>query len=123
MNPKFKKLWLNGLRSDKYKQARSTLNNGNGGFCCLGVLCDVVSKTKAGKEMGLAWSKKNISQMTATKYDEQGGYLPTFVRDLVGLTTINPVVKVKGGKIGLAALNDARCLSFKQIARYIENQL
>lgn len=32
--------WLEALRSGKYKQAKNTLKSADGGFCCLGVLCD-----------------------------------------------------------------------------------
>src|SRR6478752_3030143 len=33
--------WQEALLSGKYKQTRNVLNDGNG-YCCLGVLCDIV---------------------------------------------------------------------------------
>lgn len=44
MNPTIKRLWLEALESGEYKQTTSVLNNGEGGYCCLGVLCDVYRK-------------------------------------------------------------------------------
>ena len=47
MNKEIKKKWLAALRSGKYKQTRNQLRevvaDGEDGFCCLGVLCDVVN--------------------------------------------------------------------------------
>ena len=37
--------WTTALRSGKYQQARRRLRD-DGGFCCLGVLCDVSKKGK-----------------------------------------------------------------------------
>jgi hypothetical protein len=37
-----KRVWVEALRSGKYKQTKGTLHNlNNGGFCCLGVAADV----------------------------------------------------------------------------------
>jgi hypothetical protein len=36
-----KKRWVEALRSGNYKQTTGCLRNGDG-FCCLGVLCDIV---------------------------------------------------------------------------------
>ena len=42
MNPEVKKLWVEALRSPKYKQQRHQLRDGTtNSMCCLGVLCDV----------------------------------------------------------------------------------
>lgn len=43
MDVKIKKQWIKALRSGKYKQTRGRLK-GDGGFCCLGVLCDVLGE-------------------------------------------------------------------------------
>lgn len=40
MNPEFKRRWLQALRSNKYKQYRGCLRDGDR-FCVLGVLCDI----------------------------------------------------------------------------------
>jgi len=45
------KKWAKALRSGKYKQARGQLRK-MGGYCCLGVLCDVVAPDGWGKCLG-----------------------------------------------------------------------
>jgi hypothetical protein len=39
--PEFKTHWVAALRSGKYKQATDVLKSTSGGFCCLGVACDI----------------------------------------------------------------------------------
>ncbi len=41
MKAETKQKWLEALRGGNYVQASGILNDGNGGFCCLGVLHDV----------------------------------------------------------------------------------
>lgn len=41
MTPEFKALWIEALRSGKYKQGRGALRRGDT-FCCLGVACDLI---------------------------------------------------------------------------------
>lgn len=43
LKPEVKKLWLEALESGEYKQTRRQLKN-NKGFCCLGVLTEVLMK-------------------------------------------------------------------------------
>lgn len=45
MNAEVKAKWLTALRDGSYRQAVGKLNDKNG-FCCLGVLCDLVDNTK-----------------------------------------------------------------------------
>lgn len=46
MPKKMKKKWLKALRSGEYGQVKGKLTDGNGGFCCLGVLQHCVSGGK-----------------------------------------------------------------------------
>lgn len=41
MKKRIKKLWLEALRGKGYRQGRGRLRAGDGGFCCLAVLCDL----------------------------------------------------------------------------------
>jgi hypothetical protein len=41
INADTKDLWLPALESGEYKQASNKLYDGEGGYCCLGVLCTV----------------------------------------------------------------------------------
>lgn len=44
MNPVVKAAWLTALRSGDYDQTTEYLNRVSGGFCCLGVLCDLAER-------------------------------------------------------------------------------
>lgn len=44
MDKKIKRRWLRALRSGKYTQCQGSLHLKDDGFCCLGVLCDVLKK-------------------------------------------------------------------------------
>lgn len=44
MNPEVKKLWLEALRSGRYKQTTIRLRDDHHNFCCLGVLTDLYLK-------------------------------------------------------------------------------
>ncbi len=53
MNPEVKELWIAALLSKKYEQAPGQLKTQAGGFCCLGVLCDVfINRGEAPAELG-----------------------------------------------------------------------
>lgn len=43
MNKEIKEKWIAALESDEYRQTQGYLKD-RGGFCCLGVLCDLYSK-------------------------------------------------------------------------------
>lgn len=38
--------WLDALRSGSYQQTKGALRSVHSGFCCLGVLCDVMDSSK-----------------------------------------------------------------------------
>jgi len=50
MNKTIKAKWVAALRSGKYKRAEGVMRKGTAsnpeGFCCLGVLCDVVGQKR-----------------------------------------------------------------------------
>lgn len=48
------KLWTAALRSGEYRQTRERLRNDAGGFCCLGVLCDLNAKS-GGDQWAQGW--------------------------------------------------------------------
>jgi hypothetical protein len=45
MNRELRDKWVAALRSGEYKQARGWLSH-KGGYCCLGVLCDVAGLSR-----------------------------------------------------------------------------
>lgn len=53
MNPEIKTEWLAALRSGEYKQETGILR-ARGGFCCLGVLCDLYVKKGIGEWISIS---------------------------------------------------------------------
>lgn len=67
MRAELKKEWLEALRSGKYKQGESRLRTKEGGYCCLGVLCDVA---------GLKWEySEDWDGWVAREGDARNPYL------------------------------------------------
>lgn len=60
LKPKWKKKWLEALRSGEYKQGRrrlkTKLSDGSYEYCCLGVLCEITGLSYSGSA-GLLPSK------------------------------------------------------------------
>jgi len=116
MDKKIKKLWLEALRSGKYKQGRGQLKTDDNKFCCLGVLCDLHSK-----EFNREW-KENDDYLGCDLN------LPIEVQKWAGLEENAPIVKdsqnidqhLDGFNDGIGSVKSR---SFKQIANYIEKSL
>jgi hypothetical protein len=121
MKAEVKKIWLEALRSGEYKQTQLRLNNGQGGFCCLGVLCDLYQKEQTRKK------KKKLTESTylyhhsvgesRVSYNKNEIFLPVEVVKWAGLESSNPDIRVGGPT--LSGMNDDG-KSFKQIAIVIE---
>ena len=104
MNPTIKAKWLKALRSGDYKQTTGALY-ADGGYCCLGVLCDVLGAIPAAAKKDDFWGNFAI--------------LPANVAKRAGISE-NPVPS--GYTDSLADLNDSGS-SFEDIADIIEQQL
>jgi hypothetical protein len=107
INENMKKV-LVALRSGEYKQARGVLQN-TGGYCCLGVMCDVYEK-ETGNVLGRTPSGL-LNGNTLRKH--------TDVKEWVGLQ----------GALGecayedrLTVINDRADSSFAYIADFIESE-
>lgn len=102
-----KQKWLEALRSGEYEQSSNVLRS-EGGFCCLGVLCDISRKGK--------WEYRSLYNL---EYSCEG-------TKAMGFLT-SPIEKWAGINIDeqktLARLNDDENYSFKEIADYIEENL
>jgi hypothetical protein len=98
-------LWIDALRSGKYKQTQGTLKNDEG-FCCLGVLCDL-----ARLDGGPHWEK----DWTENYFLNNFGDLPKVVKEFMGLD--------EGDVARLINKNDNQEQSFEQIANFIETDL
>ncbi len=118
MNKKIKAKWIEALRSGKYKQTKEVLHDGDG-FCCLGVLCEVLGIPKYyGEESGRWWFYSNNRR----EYE----VLPADIAKDMGLTVdgalAEPVAFAGAELNDLAHLND-RGADFIFIADVIEKQL
>jgi hypothetical protein len=111
MNPEIKARWLEALRSRRYKQTSGCLRDSEG-FCCLGVLCDVVAP-----DLGLKWEKGKSARLD---FSIAGSHvtLPLEVVEAAGVSGIG--VLPFGGN--LSHLND-NGHTFAMIADVIEKEL
>lgn len=109
-----KEKWVTALRGPNYKQTRGILKSEDGGYCCVGVLCDLVGvefewdpfedrfKTPQGAS-GLPWAEDlpqeiaNVLLQPWGEKDELGEHL--------------------------TRLNDVCHMTFSQIADWIEENL
>jgi len=133
MDPERKAEWVAALRSGNYKQGHEWLNRG-GAMCCLGVACDLHSKSPE----GMKWtSKSGFDGPTTYGYDGQVAYPPDDVLkwlgfDIADLRTHFKTQEELRQKLAMptnttgmahyvfANLNDNQKWTFEQIADFIE---
>jgi hypothetical protein len=100
--------WARDLETTKAKQARGVLNDGKGGFCCLGRLCVVV---------GAKGRRNNINM--GISYHGAVTVLPSEVQDLVKMSTASGIVG--SDECELSSLNDDG-VSFTELAKLIRKR-
>lgn len=108
MDVELVKAWIAALRSGEYKQAKSVLADGNGGYCCLGVACAVAS----GKG-----TKATDAEIEKVAGGSNWRIASTSLRERLGLSNHS------SGYIGsgvLMRMNDEDKRTFADIADYIE---
>ncbi len=117
MNPEVKALWVAALRSGEYIQGKHALQR-YGEFCCFGVLCDLAVKNGVEVEV-------THDQCAFVRYDGDTALPPPSVNKWAGVRAQTLRVRTDGtpSRISLTYANDARALSFNQIADLIEAQL
>ena len=112
-----RKLWIDALRSGKYKQTRGWLHNQNG-YCCLGVACEMYQA-----EVGDLVVTNNSG---VTFYNDHNELLPTRVQKWLGLTGCDGCFvgdsKRYSSESSLGNENDRGC-SFAEIADLIESEV
>lgn len=118
MDPTVKSLWLEALRSGKYQQgpvygnASHLRDSRDQGYCCLGVLCDVVAPDRwARLYEGGMWSH---NQMQGLPSDEVLGSIP--------LAAAQRLASMNDGRDFKTNTRQARN-SFAEIADWIEANL
>lgn len=102
MDQKIKAEWIAALRGEKYKQIKGCLHD-DGGYCCLGVLCEIVGGPK--------WEDHGLTYF----FDGDDTMPPDTIKDRAG---IGEEVAEK-----FAAMNDNDGKSFAEIADFIEKNL
>lgn len=104
-------LWTTALTNGSRKQVMGQLKR-DGGFCCLGVLCDLY--IEAGVDKSAHW---DVHYCFHSNADQEAGILPRQVQLWAGLDT--PTGRTHEGASGsLIGLND-NGYSFEFIANFI----
>lgn len=120
MPKRLKNKWVKALRSGEYGQTQGTLCDGNGNFCCLGVLEHIVLDGKVehspGRHTGTGY--KGIPSRTFYDYAdiEVDGYL-TDDKTLAHLVDMNDAIK------DLPSGREKPAYNFKAIADWIEENV
>ena len=104
MNPKYKTPWIAALRSGRYQQTVGLLR-GDGGHCCLGVLCDLANPS--------GWHLDDCTEEDRHALGEENE-LGSNGREEFGLTNEQEALLIN--------MND-KGKSFAEIADYIEANL
>ncbi len=125
MKKKIKDKWVKALKSGKYKKTVNQLKKGDKCFCVLGVLTDLYAKEKK-----CNWIKEDgHGQYISCDSQKNTDLPPTRVLKWAGLKMNThlefeiPDYENEKSKVDLITLNDDWRLSFKKMAKMIEEQL
>ena len=88
VNKDIMRQWAEALESGKYGQTHGKLGDGQGSFCCLGVLCEIAVKDDAIQPPVYEAEEGQI------RYGFEAAILPTSVQNWSGLTESNPLLDV-----------------------------
>jgi hypothetical protein len=111
MDAELKRKWVEALRSGNYHQTTGALHRAGGGYCCLGVLCEVMGE-KNWKDAGSTPGEFN--KLMLMPYMEKTG-LPRELHVRSGIPL--------GTQTVLVGMNDTYRNNFNEIADYIEENL
>lgn len=103
MDEQIKKLWIEALESNKYKQGYKNLKSLDNCYCCLGVLFDVVKE-----KLNITWEQYNSdnSNSELLSYD---------ILKFCGLSFIDQNILIR--------FNDCNKYSFIFISNWIKGHL
>jgi hypothetical protein len=112
-------MWVSALRSGEYAQTKKFLRKG-GGFCCLGVLCDLHQRrTNAGEWQDHEDGLEAVYKTGKTSDDASRTRLPKGVYEWADCSGDPSDAEVG---LPLALLNDDHGYTFDQLADLIETQ-
>ena len=122
-----RKIWVEALRSGKYKQGYGRLRvsmehmQSEDGFCCLGVACDLYQQHE---ETYLGWKKNDVQEEGGIywAFSHVTGSLPLEVMRWLGLSSVDGALASSKARVAptLSYLND-KGESFEGIADVIES--
>lgn len=120
--------WVTALRSGNYQQVKRHLSL-NGGYCCLGVACElaIIDGVRV-KRTEVASMKLDGEEDTYVNYDGGMSYMPNSVRKWLGIDYGDPALTERidenGFKVLVSAsdLNDRDGKTFAEIADAIEQK-
>lgn len=114
MDKDIKAKWLTALRSGEFKQGNGKLKDGDE-FCCLGVLCSAL-----GAEFGEFFDEDRHFEFVPV----MGGQVISDVENTELSASFKEQIGISGyEEQELINKNDLDCLSFNEIADYIEKEL
>lgn len=128
MDPAVKAQWLTALRSGEYKQTGGTLKGrtldddgyatGPVGFCCLGVLCDVVAPDGFDEYL-----PDRFRYLYGDEIETAG--LPEGMSDRINMDSMGNIGTIQDQDgdyraVALYRLNDTDLFTFSQIADVVE---
>lgn len=146
MNPEVKAQWLSALRSGEWPQGRDELNDGEGRYCCLGVLCEMAKDQGVtdmwevdGQTDMRIYGNREAYEASPWEYDGSWSSVPVNVQQWAGLDDHDPYVTVplthpefaklrqwnaisRNGRARVSTLND-NGFTFEEIADLIDAQL
>lgn len=119
MPKRLKNKWVKALRSGEYGQTQGTLCDGNGNFCCLGVLEHIVLDGKVEHYPGRHTGYKGLPSRTFYDYAdiEVKGYTLADDKTLWHLVSMNDAIK------DLPSGREKPANNFKTIADWIEENV
>lgn len=97
--------WITALESGKYKQGHGTLHSADG-FCCLGVVCDIL--TKSGE------LSRSVYNSTRYMYKTK---LAEFLRTSLNLRILDALHMDLFQQSACINMNDALAFDFEMIAK------
>jgi hypothetical protein len=118
MDPEAKELWIEALRSGKFKQGKRALKTYDGAFCCLGVLCEVTGNgyyEHTTNDTGAAAFGIVSKVFPDSDHLTTAMSLPAELQDILGVD--------KTADAFLQSCNDDYDWTFAQIADWIEENL
>ena len=128
MDKKIKRRWLRALRSGKYTQCKGSLHIKDDGFCCLGVLCDILRKDFDNvKWRDSGYHPNGDDDDEECEIFQRTAVLPIEIMKYAKLCDRESYVEIVSpkdneSKVSLAELNDEGW-TFEEIADVIAKQL